>query len=144
MIESGEIGTVGVGEGIIPMIKLFNNALDLDTMDIPESLQSRIALFRSNGRVFRDANEMFAEPSWVQIMLGQRIQPQGYHPLVDLYSEDKIHDYLERIRGVIGNCVQAMPTHAAFIARHCAVSPAATGKVPAQAVTPRVLQPTRA
>jgi hypothetical protein len=27
------------------------------------------------------------------------------------------------VRGVIGNCVQAMPTHDAFIARHCAVTP---------------------
>ena len=140
-------------DGIRDFLILHYNATQRDdtpfwdycrTMAIPESLQRRIALFRSNGRVFRDANEMFAEPSWVQVMLGQRIQPQGYHPLVDLHSEDKISDYLERIHGVIGNCVQAMPTHAAFIARHCAVSPAATGKVPAQAVTPRAPQPTRA
>jgi hypothetical protein len=26
------------------------------------------------------------------------------------------------VRGVIGNCVQAMPTHDAFIARHCAIA----------------------
>ena len=32
----------------------------------------------------------------------------------------KIADYLDNVRGVIGACVQAMPTHEAFIARHCA------------------------
>ncbi|MCA1713664.1 MAG: tryptophan 7-halogenase [Gammaproteobacteria bacterium] len=92
------------------------------TMDIPESLKRRMDLFRSNGRVFREANEMFAEPSWVQVMHGQRIRPQSYHPLVDLYSEDKIADYLATVRRVIDNCVQAMPTHEAFIARHCAIA----------------------
>ncbi|HEY0503244.1 MAG TPA: tryptophan halogenase family protein [Lysobacter sp.] len=91
------------------------------TMPIPDALQRKIDLFRSNGRVFRDNNEMFAEMSWVQVMLGQGIAPRGYHALVDTYPEAKIADYLENVRGVIGNCVQAMPTHDAFIARHCAV-----------------------
>jgi tryptophan halogenase len=92
------------------------------TMDIPESLQRRMALFRSNGRVFREGNEMFAEPSWVQVMHGQRMRVSGYHPLVDLYSEEKISEYLGNIRGVIGNCVKAMPTHQDFIARNCAIA----------------------
>jgi len=91
------------------------------TMSIPESLQRRIALFRSNGRIFRDGNEMFAEMSWMQVMHGQRIVPQSYHALVDVYSEDKIAHYLDSVRGVIGKCVEAMPTHEAFIARHCAI-----------------------
>lgn len=91
------------------------------TMDIPESLKRRIDLFGSNGRVFREANEMFAEPSWVQVMHGQRLVPQSYHGLVDVYSDQKIAEYLESVRGVIGKCVEAMPTHEAFIARHCAI-----------------------
>jgi tryptophan halogenase len=92
------------------------------TMAVPDSLQQRMALFRSNGRVFREANEMFAEPSWVQVMHGQRLQPQGYHPLVDLHSEAKIAEYMENIRGVIGNCVRAMPSHEEYIARHCSAA----------------------
>lgn len=92
------------------------------TMKIPDTLQRRIDLFRSNGRVFRDGNEMFAEQSWVQVMHGQRMQARSYHPLVDLYPEQKIVDFVDSIHGVIDNCVKVMPTHAEFIARHCAVA----------------------
>jgi tryptophan halogenase len=42
---------------------------------IPESLQHRIDLFRETGRVFRIPNELFAENSWMQVMLGQGIMP---------------------------------------------------------------------
>ena len=93
---------------------------DCRTMAVPESLTRKMALFNSNGRVFRDANELFAEPSWVQVMHGQRMQPRSYHAMVDVYPEAKIVEYMENIRGVIANCTRAMPTHEEFIARHCA------------------------
>ena len=90
------------------------------TMDIPESLTRKMALFNSNGRIFRDASELFAEPSWVQVMHGQRLQPKSYHALVDVYPEEKIAEYMANIRGVIANCMRVMPTHEEFIAKHCA------------------------
>jgi tryptophan halogenase len=89
-------------------------------MDIPASLRHRMALFRSNGRIFREGGELFGEVSWVQVMLGQRIEPQSYHPLVDLVSEEDVNRYLEDIRTVIQKCVDVMPGHADYIAQHCA------------------------
>ncbi len=90
------------------------------TMDIPDSLRRKMELFRANGRVFREHNELFAEPSWVQVLHGQRVHPRGYHGLVDARDEDKVAEFMDNIGGVIENCVQAMPTHEAFIAKHCA------------------------
>ena len=95
------------------------------TMQVPQSLTDRLALWRSNGRVFRENSEMFAEPSWVQVLHGQRELPRGYHALVDAREEEEVRAYLENIRGVIDNCVRAMPTHEEFIARHCAMAKAA-------------------
>ncbi|WP_369622439.1 tryptophan 7-halogenase, partial [Pseudoalteromonas distincta] len=40
-------------------------------MAIPDSLAQKIALFRETGRVFRRNEELFAENSWVQVMMGQ-------------------------------------------------------------------------
>jgi tryptophan halogenase len=89
-------------------------------MPVPDSLQERIDLFRAHGRVLRRGDELFAKPSWVQVMHGQRIRPQSYHPLADLIDEAEIQQYLEEVEGVIAACVRVMPTHNDFIARHCA------------------------
>jgi len=87
------------------------------TMDVPESLKMKMALFQSNGRVFREHTEMFAEMSWVQVMHGQGLRPRGYHGLVDLVPEDEVAVFAGRVRDVIRTCASQMPTHDAFIAR---------------------------
>jgi tryptophan 7-halogenase len=94
-------------------------------MHVPPSLHARIDLFRTHGRVFREGNELFMKPSWLQVMLGQRIRPQSYHPLTDLLDEQEVQSYLEEVSGVIKACVDVMPSHAKFIADNCAaVAPA--------------------
>ncbi|TAG49268.1 MAG: tryptophan 7-halogenase [Betaproteobacteria bacterium] len=93
------------------------------TMSIPDTLERKIDLFRSNGRVFRDLQELFAEPSWLQVMIGQRIVPQGYHPFADLRSDDEVDAYVSNVANVIAKCVNVMPTQAAYIAEHCAAPP---------------------
>lgn len=89
------------------------------TMAIPDTLQHRIDLFRSNGRAYREAAELFAELSWVQVMLGQGIQPQAYHPFVNLRPEAEVKAFLDNVESVIERCVQVMPTHEEYIAKHC-------------------------
>jgi tryptophan halogenase len=80
-----------------------------------------MALYRSNGRIVREGDELFAEASWLQVMHGQRVRPTGYHPFADLRSKETVSAFLGDIKSVIGKCVGAMPTHAEFIAANCAV-----------------------
>jgi tryptophan halogenase len=98
-------------------------------MAIPDNLARRIALFRSHGRVYREHEEMFAEINWLQVMIGQGVEPASHHPLASLLPKDELDAYLADTRAVIGKCVAAMPSHASFIARHCAMAgaPAASG-----------------
>jgi tryptophan halogenase len=88
-------------------------------MEIPETLQKKMALYRSNGRVFKEGLELFAEASWLQVMHGQRIKAEGYHPLVDLRSKEEIAGFLANVENVIKKCVDVMPSHAEYIAKHC-------------------------
>jgi tryptophan halogenase len=53
-------------------------------------------------------------------MEGQNLKPARYNPLVDLQEESAIHEYLESVRNVITKCVDFMPDHADYIAKHCA------------------------
>ena len=86
------------------------------TMAIPDTLRRKMALWQSHGRLVRDDNELFAEVGWLQVLHGQGIAAGGYHPLVDLLGEDEVGAYLAQIAGVVGKCVDVMPTHQAFIA----------------------------
>ncbi len=87
-------------------------------MSIPDHLQQTLELFMDSGRFFRDGDEMFAIVSWVQVMIGQNLVPTAYHPAVDMVPEAEIREFAASARGVIRNCVEAMPTHEQFIARH--------------------------
>ena len=89
-------------------------------MAVPETLKTKMNIYRSRGRIFRDANELFAEVGWLQVMHGQGLRPEGHHPLADLVPEAETAEYLEGIRDVIAKCVDVMPTHAEYIRQHCA------------------------
>jgi tryptophan halogenase len=88
-------------------------------MPLPDELAARIELFRESGRFYRNADEMFALTSWVQVLVGQGIVPRGYHPLVDVLSETELAALGDGVRGVIASCVTAMPAHEQFIDRYC-------------------------
>ncbi|HEY2684003.1 MAG TPA: tryptophan halogenase family protein [Steroidobacteraceae bacterium] len=89
-------------------------------MNIPEPLAETIKLFADSGRFYRNAEELFAITSWVQVMLGQHVVPQHCHPVADLLPEQQVAGLLDSVKNVIAACVDAMPLHAQFIARHCA------------------------
>jgi tryptophan halogenase len=91
-------------------------------MDVPDTLSAKIAQFRASGRVFRDDNELFVEPSCVQVMIGQRILPRAYHPLVDALPLTDGEAFLADLRRVIARCVDVMPDHGTFISEHGAAS----------------------
>jgi len=70
----------------------------------------------------RENNELFSELAWFQVMHGQHLRPQGYHPLVDSLDEAEITGYLAGVHELIGRCADLMPGHADFIARNCAAA----------------------
>lgn len=96
---------------------------DCRTMDVPDSLRETLELFRCDGRYFRNGEDFFALPSWVQVMLGQRILPQGYHPIVDDMPEDRLVEYVEGMRRTLANAVSTMPTHGEWIERYWKAPP---------------------
>lgn len=89
------------------------------TMSIPETLKTKMELFQGSGRVFRESSEMFSEISWLEVMLGQHIQPASYHPLVDALEKEKIVSFMAGIEATISRCVDVMPPHAEYVNSVC-------------------------
>ncbi len=83
---------------------------------LPESLREKIELFRSHGRIVREEADTFPVLSWLSVMVGQNIVPRRYDPLVDVLNEQRIQARLEELGTSVRECVEAMPTHAQFIA----------------------------
>jgi tryptophan halogenase len=100
-------------------------------MEVPDSLQRRMDLYRSRGRIVRHGEELFTEINWLQVMHGQGLRAQGYHPLVDQRTPAEIAAFLGDVRDVIRKCVDVMPAHADFIAAHCAAHSLTPHKDPA-------------
>ena len=88
------------------------------TMEVPDTLRETIELFRTDGRYFRNGEDFFALPSWVQVMLGQGIEPRGYHPMVDEMPEDRLVELVEGMRGSLARAADSMPTHEEWLERY--------------------------
>ncbi len=93
------------------------------TMEIPASLARRIALFRENAQAYQASDELFRVDSWVQVMLGQRIEPRGYHHLARLMPPGQLSQALGDLKTSIAGAVAKMPGHQEFLQRYCAAAP---------------------
>ncbi|UZK69790.1 tryptophan 7-halogenase [Sphingomonas sp. S1-29] len=89
------------------------------TMPVPDTLTHKIELFRETGRVFRYNEELFARPSWVAVMLGQRIMPESCDPIVATLPAADIARSLGSMRSAMAAAAEQMPTHERFIAGYC-------------------------
>jgi tryptophan halogenase len=94
------------------------------TMDIPDKLASKLELWRSKGRLFRDGQELFGPASWVAVLLGQGIVPEEQDPMVMTIDPAMAADTLDKMHLSYRRLAEQMPTHAEFIARASAAASA--------------------
>ena len=90
---------------------------DLRTMEVPDTLKHRIDLFRSTGGVFPSADELFDHRGWVQVMIGQNILPERWHPIADQMEESRLREFLEITERAYVQDAARLPDHAAFVAK---------------------------
>jgi tryptophan halogenase len=92
---------------------------DRRAMSIPDSLAERIALFRDSANAYQDSHELFRVASWLQVMLGQRLQPASHHPLVQLMPPEQLGTALKTMRDNIAAAVRHLPDHQTFLDDYC-------------------------
>jgi tryptophan 7-halogenase len=94
------------------------------TMTVPDSLQEKLDLFRRSGRIARYSHGLFHEPSWIAVLVGQGIVPQGWDQRADAAPSAAVKQTLASLRGHLAGLVSAMPGHDSALKRCAAAIPA--------------------
>lgn len=85
------------------------------TMEVPDSLQSKLELWREAGRIEHYGEGLFLEPSWVAVYLGQGVIPSGYDQRADQPSGERLGRAMADLRAELARRAAAMPSHKAFL-----------------------------
>jgi tryptophan halogenase len=94
---------------------------DCRNMEVPDTLAQRLELYRETGLVFPDAADVFRVDSWLQVLVGQRIEPDAYHFLGRMLPDDRLRTMLSTVRSTISGAVAKMPSHKQFLDSYCLV-----------------------
>jgi len=67
----------------------------------PDSLQQRIDLFRSRGRITPRDNEFYTKFNWISSFMNLGSWPASYDPLADITDEQRMRTDLARFREIV-------------------------------------------
>jgi tryptophan halogenase len=89
-------------------------------MPVPDSLAQRIELFRDGAQAYQAAGELFQVDSWLQVMLGQRLEPKSWHRMGRLMPPAQLRRALDDLSGNIARAVERLPRHQVFLDQYVA------------------------
>lgn len=90
---------------------------DMRHMAIPQRLAEKIALFAESAAIFNDHNDIFRDASWLQVMLGQGIEPRDFHPAAKAVPDAQLLKVLQQIQQAKQQPLAQMLSHDEFLAR---------------------------
>jgi tryptophan halogenase len=91
----------------------------LRSMELPDTLEHKLSLFRARARLPSYQYGLFSRDSWLAVLIGQGIEPQGYDPLAEALPLDILDERLRDFRARIATNVAAMTPHGVFVADYC-------------------------
>jgi tryptophan halogenase len=90
---------------------------DWQSRKIPPSLQTKLALYKSQGRLVRNDNELFGSNSWHAVLSGMGTFPLGYDPVVDATNVDESKQYFKNVSESLAHSVNQLLTHDEYLER---------------------------
>jgi tryptophan 7-halogenase len=94
------------------------------SMTLPDTLTHKLELFRSRAALPNYQYGLFARDSWLSVLMGQGVSPHSHDRLADSYALPALQERLSEFQQRIQDNVDAMPTHAEFVADYCQFSEA--------------------
>lgn len=88
-------------------------------MEIPDSLQYKMDHFREYGVLVSDERELFANPSWIAVYLGQDIVPKRAPAITAMRNHVPVAERMGMVARAMDEAIAEMPEHAQFLAEFC-------------------------
>ncbi|MDJ0939434.1 MAG: tryptophan 7-halogenase [Woeseiaceae bacterium] len=92
--------------------------IDRREMEVPDSLTEKMTLFRTSGRLVEDAEDLFKNVAWLQVLVGQHVMPGRYHPMADILSSDQLTQFLGNIKHLVAEQAKRFPSHRDWLNQH--------------------------
>ena len=67
--------------------------------------------------MFREGHELFGLASWVAVMLGQNVWPDGYDTIADSLDEGRVAQAMAQMREDYRKTAEALPDQEEFLRR---------------------------
>ncbi|MBB5712435.1 tryptophan halogenase family protein [Sphingomonas xinjiangensis] len=84
-------------------------------MAVPDSLAERLTLFAEESLFIEQPHDLFKEPSWASVLIGQGMMPKRHHPVADAAPLEALDTQLGRMRKAVAARLAGLPDHAAYI-----------------------------
>jgi len=89
------------------------------SMDIPDALAHRMAIFKENGYASADDAGLFHVTSWVQVMMGQGLEPDQHHRAGQVLPAAGLKQQLDILKKSVDVNLRQLPSHEEFIKQYC-------------------------
>ncbi|GAC1421481.1 MAG: tryptophan 7-halogenase [Novosphingobium sp.] len=89
-------------------------------MPIPDELAYKRRHWLASGRMVSPEEELFRNPSWLAVYLGQGWNPRDYDRLIDARPQVEAARQLAGLRTLMAEAARTFPAHEDFIATNCA------------------------
>ncbi len=93
--------------------------IDCRNMSVPDALLHKIRLFQDTGLLQEDSEDLFKNVAWLQVMLGQRIEPRSYHRMADTLAPQQLHKFVDGIQQLVARKSTSFADHREYINSHC-------------------------
>lgn len=87
-------------------------------MPIPDELAYKIKHFMGSGRLVAPQDELFRNPSWLAVYIGQGMIPERYDVLADARPQVDATGQLRKLRMMMSDAAETYPLHDDYLAQH--------------------------
>lgn len=85
--------------------------------ELPASLEYRMRLYESRGRVALYDEEPLEAESWIAVFDECGVRPRRYHPIADGFPRAHLEAHVERVRAIMIEALARMPSHGDYLSR---------------------------